>query len=122
MAADTATGNPSNTIQSCPVTEGAGLMNIPCRVVESSSGPGPGGRMGIIGTMTRFTTHATGTVNTYIELWIASRTAGWIVRVTGLAHCQVCLGHWAMVVRFAKGAVEWMRNPGSISTQYDRKA
>ena len=95
MAADTATGNPSNAIQSCSVTEGAGLLDIPGRIVVSIiRWSGPGDRMGRIGRisridtrgMTRFTTIAK---DSDIESWIASRSAGRIVRVTGLAYSQV---------------------------------
>jgi hypothetical protein len=45
--------------------------------------------MGNEGGMARFTTYATDTVNSDIKLWKASRTAGRIVGVTGLANSQV---------------------------------
>ncbi len=92
------------------MTEGAGLLNIPCRIVISIvSWSGPDVRMCNEGGMARFTTYATNTVNSDIKLWKASRTAGRIVGVTDLAHCQVCFGHRAMAVGVEKGAVQRMR-------------
>jgi hypothetical protein len=97
--------------QGCSVTKGAGLLDISGRIVIAIvPWSGPGGGMGIIGGMARFTSCAADTVNSDIESRIASCTAGWIVGVTGLAKFQVLLGHRSMIVLVKETAVEFMRH------------